>query len=180
MIVVQYIYTQGNNYQKSMFTFLSGSIRMSYAFIGSELKGHLVMDVCGGGTSDGTAVITYEKKSSRYNNQLWKEESYSDTKFFLVPKHTKNKRLALNVSLIKMLQLIIYLGLILLQGHGEAIIDSTGILFQKEACGNFFYLIEDITGKVLTVKEYGSSNGAPIITAVRKGTPGQKWAYYSP
>ena len=81
-----------------MFTFLSGSIRMSYAFIGSELKGDLVMDVCGEGTSDGTVVITYEKKSSRYNNQLWKEERYSDTKFFLVPKHTKNKRLALNVG----------------------------------------------------------------------------------
>ena len=61
------------------------------------------MDVSGEGTSSGSAVISFGKKSSDYNNQLWKEEHVSDTRFFLVPKHAKNKRLALNVSLITML-----------------------------------------------------------------------------
>ena len=51
----------------------------------------------------------------------------------------------------------------------------------KEVCEeNFFYFIEDITEKVLTVKEYGCAHGARIIKADRNGTPGQKWTYYRP
>ena len=61
-----------------------------------------------------------------------------------------------------------------------AVIDSFGVLFQKEDHGKYFYLIEIKTGNVLTVEENSTVIGTRIITAVRKGTAGQKWAYYSP
>ena len=76
---------------------------MFYAFIVSELGDNLVMDVCGKSTSAGTSVIIYKKKHFQRENQLWKEEYVSDSKFFLVPKHAKDKRLSFNVSSIIML-----------------------------------------------------------------------------
>ena len=76
---------------------------MFYAFIVSELGDNLVMDVSGKAATAGTAVITYKKKKIHRENQLWREEYVSDTTFFLVPKHAKDKKLALNVSSIIML-----------------------------------------------------------------------------
>ena len=61
-----------------------------------------------------------------------------------------------------------------------AVIDSFGALFKKKAHGKYFYLIENKTGKVLTVEDNSTTIGTRIITAVHKGTAGQRWAYYSP
>jgi len=57
-----------------------------YFFIASELGQDLVMDIEGENTTPGTRVISYPKKSSGTDNQLWKKKHVGDTTFYLVSK----------------------------------------------------------------------------------------------